>query len=587
MKLNSFNETKPNKIKNAIVKRGVALAMAGMTLVTLPSCSQEAKRNAQNESSSIVTEINNGQLPSFYNCFNIFEDSEIDKKYGVAYFKLEDESANFVEKLLPFWEPSTEDVKSILNILKTNPETVAEQLDKYNRDNRDDIIEILTFDESSILLKYKNKESYAYSLVQVKDDKGYLIVFNQIELKSYSNSNCLILYSNNDQKIITYSKLTGDLVVLENTVCLGCNNDIISLAVCDDKENIYRYDAKNKLIEKEKVNDLTIQKNYVSYNKDNKFNAIDLLNVQKYTKDLDKENFWIELLDGSIVYVTKDGVQKRYQKDYRLQEGDFNKDYCILSNLSTYPDKNGIYSYCLNPIYFNKKLDRIYELPYYDKMLDNNIVKGYIKYLQNNGSDCFVDLTTGKRYYIEDTVLSNEYTIYHALRTENNDSNCSIFKDRKGKTVLEVNDLYGYVQKYFDKEKIAIQSYWTSDDKSVYYLSRIVDLSDFNNPKVILDTYPNSFNLYETPISTIFKVYWRNEDKFSLIDIKGNELTDKVDLINFDTRQENEQIVYVANLTYVNKNNEFEYDNIYFDVNGKPIEKTSYKKLIKQYQKKK
>ncbi len=33
--------------------------MAGVTLVTLSSCSQEAKRNARNESSFIVTEIYN------------------------------------------------------------------------------------------------------------------------------------------------------------------------------------------------------------------------------------------------------------------------------------------------------------------------------------------------------------------------------------------------------------------------------------------------------------------------------------------------------------------------------------------------
>ncbi len=121
-----------------------------------------------------------------------------------------------------------------------------------------------------------------------------------------------------------------------------------------------------------------------------------------------------------------------------------------------------------------------------------------------------------------------------------------------------------------------------------YYFLTIVDLSDFNNPKVILaSTYSNNFDLADTPISTIFKVYWRNENKFSLIDIKGNELTNKVDLIYFDTRKENEQIVYVANLAYVNENNEFEYDNIYFDANGKTIEKMPSQKLIKQYPKKK
>lgn len=120
-----------------------------------------------------------------------------------------------------------------------------------------------------------------------------------------------------------------------------------------------------------------------------------------------------------------------------------------------------------------------------------------------------------------------------------------------------------------------------------YYFLTIVDLSDFNNPKVILaSTYSNNFDLADTSISTIFKVYWRNENKFSLIDIKGNELTNKVDLIYFDTRKENEQIVYVANLAYLNENNEFEYDNIYFDVNGKTIEKMPSQQLIKQYQKK-
>ena len=585
MKLNSFIVTALNKIKNTkLVKRGAAFVMAVVTLVTLSSCSKETKRNIQNGSSSIVADINNeyignekttnnAQLPSFYNCFNIFEDSEINRKYGVAYIEYADENVNFVDKLLNH-KVSTEELSKAFDELNNDP-TLAENFSFSNGN-----IEILEYDKSSILLKYKTKESYGYALVQLKGDKGYLVVFNQIELKSYSNSNCLKFYSNNDQKIITYNKLTGDLVILENTVCLGCDNDIISLARCDDKESIYHYDAKNGLSEKEKVNNLTIQKNYVSYNKDNMFNAVDLLNVQKYTKDLGKENFWIKLSDGSIVYVTKDGVQKRYQRYYRLQEGDFNKDYCVLSNLSTYPDGNDNYGHYFNSFYFNKNLDSIYELPYYNKMLDNNIVKGYIKYLQNDGSDCFVDLTTGKTYYIKDTVLSNEYTIYHALGASNNDSNCSIFKDGQGKTVLEVNGFYGYVQKYFDEEKIAIQSYWISDDKSVYYCPTIIDLSDFNNPKVILAS--NNFNLAETPINTIFKVYWRNENKYSLIDIRGNELSDKVDFIQFDTCDENDEIGYIATLSKFKENGEIEYTNISFDRDGKIIDEMSSKKLIKQ-----
>lgn len=593
MKLNSFYVTAFNKIKNTkLVKRGAALVMAGFSLVTISSCSNESKKIAQNESSSIVTEVNNeyiedekttnnSQLPSFYNCFNIFEDSKIDKKYGVGCFKLEDDPDNFAEKLLQIGNLSVEDVKSMSNIIKTNSELSEELYDN----NRDDNIKILAFDESSILLKYKDKESYAYALLQLNGDKGYLILFNQIKLKSFSNLNCLILYSNNDKKIITYKKLTGDLVVLENTVCLGCDNDIISFARCADKKNIFHFDVINGISETEKVNKLTIQKNYVSYNKDNMFNAVDLLKGKKYTKNLGKENFWIKLSDGSIVYVTKDGVQKRYQRFYKLEEGDFNKEYCVLSHLSTYPDENGNYSFYLSSFYFNKNLDSIYEVPSYIKMLDNNVGKGYIKYLQNDGSNRFVDLTSGKQYFIHNIVLSSEYTIYHALGASDDAINCSIFKDGQGKTVLEVNALYGagYVQKYFDEEKIAIQSHLTNDGKKFYYSATIIDLSDLNNPKVVLaSTYANNFDLVETPINTIFKAYWRKEDKVSLIDIRGNELSDKVDLIKFDTFDKNNEIFYTVTLGEFRENGKTEYTNIYLDKNGNAIDEMSSHKLIKQ-----
>ena len=53
-----------------------------------------------------------------------------------------------------------------------------------------------------------------------------------------------------------------------------------------------------------------------------------------------------------------------------------------------------------NNVYFNKKLDKVYEVPYYKEMLENDINKGYIKYLENDKSEAFLDLTTGKRYYL-------------------------------------------------------------------------------------------------------------------------------------------------------------------------------------------
>lgn len=594
MKFNSFNVTALNKIKNTkLVKRGAALVMAGVTLITFSSCSKESKKNAQNESSSIVTEINNeyigdekttndAQLPSFYNSFNIFENSDINKKYGVAYIKLADERASLIERILKLDMVSVEEVKMALDSLESNPELSEE----VYGDIKNAHMEILSFDKSSLLSEVIDGNSNAYGLIQLKDDEGYLFVFNKITLKSDPNANYIIAYSNDDKKIITYNKLTGDLIVIENSVYLGCDNETITFAACEDKENIHRYDIKNKSDTKEKVDDLTIQVNYVSYKTaDNKFNAVDLLNTQSYINCLDQENFWIKLSDRSIVYVTKNGEQKRYQKFYKLLDGDFDKEYCVLSGLSTYPDEKGNFSCSNDSFYFNKKLDSVYKVPYYSEMLENNVSDGYMKYHESYGSNLFVDLTTGKRYYLKDTILSNDYTIYNVggAADDSNSRDCAIFKDKEGNTVSEVKVGSGYIQKYFDEEKIAIQCYWTNDDKTAYYYPTIVDLSDLNNPEVILTSFkPNIFHLFDTPISTIFKVYWENEHKYSLMDVKGNQLTEKVDSIDFEIYEDNDEIVYATTLGEFREKGEIEYTSISFDKNGKTIDEMSSHKLIKQ-----
>lgn len=555
--------------------------MLGTMIVAGAGCSSPSVQSSNQPSASISEEVSKrNELPSYYKCYNIYENPEIKKEYGIAYYKLSDEPSNFINRLLKLNKVSVEDAKYAINEFESKPELAEESYADGN-------MEILTFDKSSVLVKYNGNEAKAYGLIQVKDDKGYFVMFFNNAFKAYSNSNSIVEYSNDDKRIITYNKSTGNITILEDVVYLGCDNEIVSFAKLNDNENIYNFDIKSMQEEKEKIDNLNVYDNYVSYKTiDKNFNAVDLLTSEKHVMPLGQENFWIKLSDDSIVYVTKNGNENRYQNFYSLSDGNFDKDYCVLSNLSTYPDENGNYTSYKNCIYFNKKLDRVYEVPYYKEMLENDTNKGYIKYLENDKSESFVDLTTGKRYYLKNTISSNEYTIYNVHGADGEFIDCSIFKDKNGTTISELPATFAtkYVQKYFDDEKIAIQCDFVNDDRTIYFNPKIVDLSEFNNPNVILSsTNPNNFNLISTPISTIFKVYWSKEEKYSLIDISGNILTEKVDRIDF-VAYENEgtnEAGYVVNLGTKTDNNQFEYTNIYFDINGNLVDGKSYQKTIK------
>ncbi|MBO5183004.1 MAG: hypothetical protein J6B64_01260 [Bacilli bacterium] len=152
--------------------------------------------------------------------------------------------------------------------------------------------------------------------------------------------------------------------------------------------------------------------------------------------------------------------------------------------------------------------------------------------------------------------------------------------DLKGKQLVSKYDFIFFRN---DKEN-------TNSEQSLNIVSLNSENNDNNNyTDIILDknkivlnetTFDSneSYWLEFTPINNVFKIHWLNDDKYSLIDLEGNQLVGKYDLIYLidDSEYTNsEQSFYKFVLASKNDDNSWNYDNLIFDEEGNIIDKAT------------
>ncbi len=579
------------KIK--VNKKFLSLLIAGSMTLSFAGCTGDYTKKDDIQStivSSVETKNEKKQeLSSYYELYNINENPKIDEEIGVVYYQLKDWSPNFFNTFV-LEELTVDQINYVLEKMNEDLDYVKENIQGENFKT-----EILSNNDSAFLAKFSGNSNFDL-LAYTNDMEGYLMYFkDNLKLRSYEDLNCVVFYDNDNKRICIFDKIKGCLSVITNAAYIGCKDGVVSFARSEDPNNIYFYNVNNYEETKQAVTNLKVLDKYVTYtttekeNEEKKevFKIIDVLTSKEQTFK-NKENFWVTLSDKSILYVNNNFEYKRYQNCYNLLDGSFESEYCILNNLTTYPDENENHKYYRNSIYINRDLDIFCEVPHFDFMEEHDTKKGYFKYVSNGKSTYLVDLTTCDRYFEKGIVDSKDYTIIKVYGNSNDKENCTLFKDKNGKTVASIkSDCIGtdYIQKYFDDTKTAIQC--SLYNGNVYYSASLLDLSDLDKPKKIISSdYNTSYNIILTPIDNTLILYNNRTKKYKLINHSGEALLDgEYDFMNiksYGSSSDNKETVYVLK-TGKDPYSDITNSCIVYDKKGNIIMQDEYKTIYHKY----
>lgn len=545
------------QLNQKLLKKIGAVALAGTMIGTMFTGCSLTNDQPETITSSMSEEVKN-ELPSDYNYYNLSENPIIDFKYRTKYYKVT-KMIKFIN-VLPLRYASVKGLKGDLEKINDN---------KINFDENN--IKLIEYDENSALLQtYADGYKFDFIASARNENEGYYIGFVNLNIVC-SDLNNIVAYSKNDENfIIVYNSERGDLMILDNALYLGFNNNTVSFAKLDDTKNVYDFDILNLSESKQAINNINISKNYVSYiSEDKVYNCIDLLSCNKTTKKLGKENLWIELSNNQLIFVKKDGSEILYDNSYEIESGSFKDDYVVL-RLNSSKD-------CY---YFDKRLDAVYKLPEFNKILQNDITKGYIKYLSEDEIVYFTDLDSGEIHQINNVTNLGKYTIYNLGNGPEKIKSCSIIKDENGKTIKRVDGKYGEVREVFESTYIQSLYYLQTDDNYYQYGEAVIRNLDNDEKNV------SYYYLWSTPIKNIFIASYEPGNIF-LVNEKGQALTDDYNYdIYLAKTYDSEDGNKIYKYCLCNKNDEnncYDYEYVFIDSKGKLIDKNSnsYKKAIK------
>lgn len=369
---------------------------------------------------------------------------------------------------------------------------------------------------------------------------------------------------------------------IDNNTLLDYNDNIISYIKSDDKNNIYLYNVDTCETTQKAVNFMHVYDDAVTYttNEENKnneqvnvFNLVETSTGKTQIKILENENYWFELSDKSILYVKQDGNQERFLNNYKLEYGSLEDDFCIISNLITFGPYTKHFKY---PTYFNRKKDVKLSLRDFKTMTKYSEDEGYFEY-KGYETEYFVDLSTFKRYYSPNKILTtNDGAIINLQGIYGESNSTQIFKNKNGETISFNKYIIDKpIVKYFEETETAIASNLVNDEKTDFYNCELIDLNDINNPSIIL----SNCRIQTTPIKDILEIYWYNDKKWSLIDLKGKPLVGKYDLIYFMNDEENtnsEQSLNIVCLVNSEDNGNRNYTDIILDKNKITLSETTF-----------